>query len=209
MEHTATTAVGGVLSDGHVHATVVEGRCGDQLAGPDVFAVVLVRALGVTFVAVVEGNGFAVTVSVFRRIAVVRPNQLQGNRLFCDSGDSLEGVAHTVAAAKEDQRFLPHFPQRRRRPLSMKESPANARVLPGDQPPRVLVEGDQCRGLGTDDEGVHGDPVAALRTADTVGGSHVKNVAMEQYGAAGGIVGTNIEFVDRIETPKDVGVLVG
>ena len=91
--------------------------------------------------------------------------------------------------------------------MAVIDSLADAGIFRGNQFACVFVQRDQCRGFRTDDEGVHGDPVTALRPADAVRGAGIQYVSVDQNGATSGIVRTDVELVDGIETPEDIGVV--
>ena len=71
-EHSLARTVNGALADRNVYRAFVHYRSGDHLARPDR---ALVLPLGV-------GNFLTVSLSIFRRIAIVPPDSLEGLRLL-------------------------------------------------------------------------------------------------------------------------------
>ncbi len=109
----------------------------------------------------------------------------------------LEAVDPAVAASEHHLRPALGHPEGRVRPVAVDDLLAREVALP-DQLARVLVQGDEARGLWRRDVDV------AL--VDAVAGGHVDDVAHHHRGARGQVVGKHVELPHQVELPDHVGV---
>ncbi len=109
-----------------------------------------------------------------------------------------EGIADAIAAAEEDELLAIHHADRRRRPEAMPHPVAEVFGIGGEQLAGGRVERDETRRVGTQAIGV--------LVVHAIGGSAVKDRAIDQHRAGGDVVGANAQVVHEIVFPDDVAV---
>ena len=177
-------AVVGVLADGDVDAVLVDDGGADDFGGSG-FAVVV-------FGAVIGGIGVG-DPEFFEEAG------LAGGR----GGDGLgvEGVEEAFATAEDDSVAAGDFAEGGVGPVSVEDFAGHEAIIEGDELAGGFVEDAEGGGVGA-----VGDFVALI---DAVVGAGVDEVAVDEGGAIGGVVGRDFEFLDEVVEPDDVAVEFG